>query len=79
MDRWPMIAECPMTEDCPGYDRDRRVCLLRPSDCEFAPDADAAPVADAVADAVAGAAPVAGKPGEPDARLAAAEVAAASG
>jgi hypothetical protein len=32
-----MIDECPMTEDCPGYDRDRRVCLLRPDDCEFAP------------------------------------------
>ena len=34
-----MIDECPMTEDCPGYDRDRRVCLLRPVDCEFAPAA----------------------------------------
>jgi hypothetical protein len=54
-----MIAECPMTEDCPGYDRDRRVCLLRPSDCEFAADANAAPLADA--------APLAGKPGGPDA------------
>ena len=32
-----MTDECPMTEDCPGYDRDRRVCLLRPDDCEFAP------------------------------------------
>jgi hypothetical protein len=32
-----MIDECPMTEDCPGYDRDRRVCLIRPDDCEFAP------------------------------------------
>ena len=32
-----MIDECPMTEDCPGYDRERRVCLLRPDDCEFAP------------------------------------------
>jgi hypothetical protein len=32
-----MIDECPMTEDCPGYDRDRDVCLLRPEDCEFAP------------------------------------------
>jgi len=32
-----MIDECPMTEDCPGYDRERRVCLLRPGDCEFAP------------------------------------------
>ena len=26
-----------MTEDCPGYDRARRVCLLRPNDCEFTP------------------------------------------
>jgi len=26
-----------MTEDCPGYDRDRRMCLLRPGDCEFSP------------------------------------------
>lgn len=32
-----MIDDCPMTEECPGYDRERRVCLLRPSDCEFAP------------------------------------------
>jgi hypothetical protein len=32
-----MIDECPMTEDCPGYDRDRRTCLLRPGDCEFSP------------------------------------------
>ncbi len=31
-----MVDECSMTEDCPGYDRDRRVCLLRPEDCEFA-------------------------------------------
>lgn len=40
-----MIDECPMTEDCPGYDRDRRVCLLRPDDCEFAPaSGEAAPI-----------------------------------
>ena len=26
-----------MTEDCPGYDRDRGVCLIRPGDCEFSP------------------------------------------
>ena len=26
-----------MTEDCPGYDRDLRMCLLRPGDCEFNP------------------------------------------
>jgi hypothetical protein len=32
-----MIDDCPMTEECPGYDRDRRICLLRPGDCEFAP------------------------------------------
>ena len=32
-----MVDECPMTEDCPGYDRDRRMCLLRPGDCEFLP------------------------------------------
>lgn len=31
-----MLDDCPMTEDCPGYDRDRRMCLLRPDDCEFA-------------------------------------------
>jgi hypothetical protein len=42
-----MIDECPMTEDCPGYDRDRRVCLLRPADCEFAAaDAKTVPVAE---------------------------------
>jgi hypothetical protein len=40
-----MLDECPMTEDCPGYDRDRRMCLLRPDDCEFSPaDGEAAPV-----------------------------------
>jgi hypothetical protein len=32
-----MVDDCPMTEDCPGYDRDRRVCLIRPGDCEFSP------------------------------------------
>jgi hypothetical protein len=32
-----MVDECPMTEDCPGYDRDRRMCLIRPGDCEFSP------------------------------------------
>jgi hypothetical protein len=36
-DRWAVIDDCPMTGDCPGYDRERRVCLLRPDDCEFAP------------------------------------------
>jgi len=32
-----MIDECPMIEDCPGYDRDRRMCLIRPEDCEWSP------------------------------------------
>jgi hypothetical protein len=32
-----MPDECPMTEDCPGHDRDRRACLIRPGDCEFSP------------------------------------------
>jgi len=32
-----MLDECSMTDDCPGYDRDRRMCLLRPDDCEFSP------------------------------------------
>jgi hypothetical protein len=32
-----MVDECPMTEDCPGYDRDRQTCLIRPGDCEFSP------------------------------------------
>ncbi|HYN29265.1 MAG TPA: hypothetical protein VES95_05270 [Dermatophilaceae bacterium] len=36
-DRWAMADDCPMTEECPGFDRERRVCLLRPEDCEFAP------------------------------------------
>jgi hypothetical protein len=40
-----VIDECPMTEDCLGYDRERRVCLLRPDDCEFAPTrGEAAPI-----------------------------------
>jgi hypothetical protein len=40
-----MLDECPMTEDCPGYDRDRRMCLLRPEGCEFSPgDGEAAPM-----------------------------------
>ena len=37
-----MIDECPMTEDCPGYDRDLRMCLIRPGDCEFNPTYGAA-------------------------------------
>ena len=32
-----MVDECPMTDECPGYDRDRRMCLIRPDDCEFSP------------------------------------------
>ena len=32
-----MVHDCPMTMDCPGYDRDREVCLVRPGDCEFSP------------------------------------------
>ena len=33
-----MVEDCPMTEECPAYDRDRRMCLVRPGDCElFAP------------------------------------------
>jgi len=43
-----MIDECLMTEDCPGYDRDRRVCLLRPDDCEFAPAHDETALASGV-------------------------------
>ena len=27
-----MVDDCPMTEDCPGYDRDRRMCLIRPGE-----------------------------------------------
>jgi hypothetical protein len=30
------MDDCLMTEDCPGFDYDRRVCLLRPGDCELA-------------------------------------------
>ena len=37
VDRSAMLDECPMTDDCPGYDRDLRTCLLRPGDCEFNP------------------------------------------
>ena len=58
-----MIDECPMTEDCPGYDRDLRTCRIRPGDCEFNPaDGDAAlafetpeaPTSGTSADAVTG-------------------------
>ena len=38
-----MVDDCPMTEDCPSYDRDLRMCLIRPGDCEFNPaDGEAA-------------------------------------
>ena len=52
-----------MTENCPGYDRDLRTCLIRPGDCEFNPaDGDAAlafetpeaPTSGTSADAVTG-------------------------
>ena len=44
-----MIAECPMAEDCPGYDRDLRMCLIRPGDCEFSPaDGQAALMSEAL-------------------------------
>ena len=26
---------CEMTEECPGYDRRNRVCLVLPDDCEL--------------------------------------------
>jgi hypothetical protein len=32
-----MDGDCPMTTDCPGYDRDRQTCLVHPGDCEFSP------------------------------------------
>jgi len=32
-----MVDDCPMTEDCPAYDRDARMCLVHPGDCEFSP------------------------------------------
>lgn len=42
-----MLDECLMTDDCPGYDRERRVCLIRPDDCDFAPaERDAVRVVD---------------------------------
>jgi len=32
-----------MFEDCPACDRDRRMCLVHPGDCEFSPaDSEAA-------------------------------------
>jgi hypothetical protein len=38
-----MVDDCPMTEDCPAYDRDRGSCLVHPGDCEFSPvDGEAA-------------------------------------
>jgi hypothetical protein len=32
-----MVDDCPMTNACPGYDRDRQACLIHPGDCEFSP------------------------------------------
>jgi hypothetical protein len=32
-----MIDDCPMSEDCPAYDPDARMCLVHPGDCEFRP------------------------------------------
>jgi hypothetical protein len=38
-----MVDDCPMFEDCPACDRDRRMCLVHPGDCEFSPaDSEAA-------------------------------------
>jgi hypothetical protein len=43
-----MVDDCPMTEDCPAYDREREMCLVHPGDCEFSPvDADTALVLNA--------------------------------
>jgi hypothetical protein len=39
-----MFDDCPMTVDCPGYDRDQQVCLVRPGDCEFLPADGEAPL-----------------------------------
>ncbi len=36
-----IMDECLMTDECPAFDRERLVCLVRPSDCEFAPRNDA--------------------------------------
>jgi hypothetical protein len=47
-----MVDECPMTEACPGYDRDRRTCLLRPDDCEFSPADGEAPLVLEVSEAL---------------------------
>lgn len=30
-----MLDDCPMTEECPAWDRDARACLVAPGDCEF--------------------------------------------
>jgi hypothetical protein len=32
-----MVDECLMTEDCPSYDRDLRMCLIRPGDASSIP------------------------------------------
>jgi hypothetical protein len=58
-----MIEECPMTADCPGYDRDLQVCLVHPDDCEFStaggeatltPDTPEVPTPDTSAGAASG-------------------------
>jgi hypothetical protein len=47
-----MVDDCPMTEDCPGYDRDRRMCLIRPDDCEFSAADDEAELTFTIPEAV---------------------------
>jgi hypothetical protein len=32
-----MVDDCLMTQDCPGFDREADVCLVRPDDCPFSP------------------------------------------
>ena len=40
-----MVDDCPVREDCPAYDRDARMCLVQPGDCEFSlADGEANPV-----------------------------------
>jgi len=31
-----MVDDCPMTEDCPGYDRERQTCLVSSGNCDLA-------------------------------------------
>ena len=45
--------DCPITDECPGYDRDGGVCLVRATDCAIASVAtDFQPPVDGVADAL---------------------------